>query len=198
MSWSILDKPRSEQVINAVKSAGLGELFAPSTSEVRVMPLSFYRGTELYRVTNFATLPAFSLFYLCGPDGRFYYLDGSLFPIHVQNKPDNMALTEQTIPPYLDFYFRNVILDVGEIKFPGERDANNILQEFPEDMTTTYHAERALFVVTAPLDYDGTLVRATIEIDMTGSVRITETKMDMHAMRPQQDDTPMDDNAFYE
>ena len=104
MTWQILDNKRTGFMIEAVKSAGLGNLFDPNTTEARMRSLPFYRSTKLYRLTNYATLPAFSLFYI-GDGENYSYLSGDFDNMSFYNTPDNLILNEETVLPYLDFYF---------------------------------------------------------------------------------------------
>jgi hypothetical protein len=195
MAWHTLDKPQTENVINAVRSAGLGELFAPTTSEVRSQPLPFYRRSNLYRLTNYATLPAFTLYYL-GQDDNFAYLDGSSEVLERFNKPENLMINEETVLPYLDFYLTNVSLDVGEIRIMGERDLDNRLKEFPENTHVEFDPSRNAFVVSIPLYYDGSIMQAKIEVNLYGEVRILHTEMKMHGVQENNLDTDST-NSYY-
>ncbi|MCB9965325.1 MAG: hypothetical protein H6855_04500 [Rhodospirillales bacterium] len=180
MTWQILDKPRTLRIIGAVKANGLGNLFDPATTEARVRTLPFYRNIKLYRLTNYATLPAFSLFYL-GDDENYTYLDGGFEGIRFYNTEQNLILNKETVLPYLDFYFIFVAMDAGEIGILGARDQYHILEEFPSETEVKFDAERNLFMIKIPLYFDGSLMIGSIEITSEGVVTITDTKMSMQA-----------------
>lgn len=169
-------------MIEAVKSAGLGNLFDPNTTEARMRSLPFYRSTKLYRLTNYATLPAFSLFYI-GDGENYSYLSGDFDNMSFYNTPDNLILNEETVLPYLDFYFIFVRMDVGEINILGERDQYHILESFPEDTEVSYDEAKEVFVIRVPLYFDGTIMSGTIEIDKHGEVSITDTKMSVQTLQ---------------
>ncbi len=182
MTWQILDKQKTGFMIQAVKSAGLGNLFDPSTTEARVRNLPFYRTTNLYRLTNYATLPAFSLYYV-GDGENYSYLSGDFNAIEFYNTSDNLVLNEETVLPYLDFYLIFVKMDVGEIGILGDRDQYGILDDFPEQTEISFDDEKSLFTVQIPLYFDGTIMSATIEITKDGGVTITSTKMSVQGIQ---------------
>ena len=182
MAWQILDKQKTGLMIDAVKSAGLGSLFDPNTTEARLRNLPFFRTTNLYRLTNYATLPAFSLFYL-GDGENYSYLGGDFDAIDFYNTAENLLLNEETILPYLDFYLIFVKLDVGEINILGERDQYGILDEFPQETVVTHNEDRNVFIIEIPLYFDGTIMTGTIEITGEGEVSIINTKMSMQTIQ---------------
>ncbi len=169
-------------MIEAVKSAGLGSLFDPNTTEARMRRLPFFRTTRLYRLTNYATLPAFSLFYI-GDGQNYTYLSGDFDGINFYNTSDNLILNEETVLPYLDFYLIFVRMDVGEINIIGDRDQYNILEEFPKETNVHYDEDKKAFVIKIPLYFDGTLMEGTVEILQTGEVMITDTKLSVQTLR---------------
>lgn len=181
MTWQILDQVQTKNVVEQVRSAGLGELFSSPASEGRVMRLPFYRNGQIYRLTNYATLPAFSLYYL-GNGDNYMYLDGGVQPIDAYNKNDNLILNEQTVLPYLDFFLTFVTLDVGEIRMTGDRDLDGLLKEYPEKATVRHDSARNIYSVETPLYYDGSLMKGTIEITSNGIVQIVNTEMHMHGV----------------
>lgn len=181
MTWQILDQVQTKSVVEQVRSAGLGELFSSPASEGRVMKLPFYRNCQLYRLTNYATLPAFSLYYL-GNGSHFLYLDGEDLAIETYNKNDNLILNEETALPYLDFYLTFVTLEVGEIKMDGERDLDGLLTTYPEQAKIVKDAERDIYIIETPLYYDGSIMKGTIEINVEGQVRIVRTEMNMQGV----------------
>ncbi len=190
MTWQILDKQKTGFMIEAVKTAGLGNLFVPATTEARMRNLPFYRATNLYRLTNYATLPAFSLFYI-GDGENYSYLNGDFDAIKFFNSEKNLILNEETVLPYLDFYLIFVKMDVGEINILGDRDQYHILEEFPEDTDVYYDSDKSAFIIQVPLYFDGSIMTATISVTKDGAVSITDTKMSMQGLhnRVNQDST---------
>lgn len=182
MTWQILDKQKTGFMIEAVKSAGLGNLFDPNTTEARVRNLPFYRTTNLYRLTNYATLPAFSLFYV-GDGENYSYLGGDFDSIEFYNTKDNLVLNEDTVLPYIDFYFIFVKMEVGEISILGDRDQYGILDSFPDDTELSFDEDENIFTIQIPMYFDGTIMTATIEVNAEGSVSIVNTKMSMQGIQ---------------
>jgi hypothetical protein len=73
MHWQRLDRDKTLATIKSVRSLTDAGLFSPVTSEVQKAVLSFYNGVELYKLTNFSSLPSFTFEYL-GDGMHFYYL----------------------------------------------------------------------------------------------------------------------------
>ena len=63
-------------MIGRVKSAAEALLFTPVTSEAKCSRLSFFKSFLLYRLTNFSSLPTFSMDFLSDGDS-FHYMDGA-------------------------------------------------------------------------------------------------------------------------
>lgn len=180
MKWHTLDRLETEKTIHAVKSAGMGGLFSPATTEVKKASLPFYRNVMLFRITNFATLPAFSLYYLSDSE-HYHYLDGSYDVLDFFNKPEMLMINTQTVLPYLDFYFRMISMDVGEISIPGERDIDGVLIDFPVTVEINTQPE-GIITVKTPLYFDGAIMTATIDVSPNGDVHIKDTKMSIQGI----------------
>ena len=114
MNWHRLDREKTVDMINSVRSAAEALLFSPITSEAKCTRLPFYSNHLLYRLTNCASLPTFSMDFI-GDGEKFVYLDGSALPILQINQLAGLNLTPDTVIPYLNFFFLNVRLEEGEI-----------------------------------------------------------------------------------
>lgn len=181
MNWHRLDREKTVDMINSVKSAAEALLFSPITSEAKCTRLPFYTNHLLYRLTNFASLPTFSMDFI-GDGEKFIYLDGSDNPIHQVNQLAGLSLTRENVIPYLNFFFLNVRLEEGEIiilkdtheastidMFDDERRENINLQ--PDDARISQN-EAGSFVVATPIFLDGSLVNAELNVDSQGRVSV--------------------------
>lgn len=182
MNWHRLDRDKTVEMINTVKSATEALLFSPMTSEAKCARLPFYSNYLIYRLTNFASLPTFSMDFV-GDGQSFTYLDGSNLPIGRVNELGGLNLTRDTVIPYLNFYFLNVRMEEGEIiilKNPEEaatidiydddRRENISLQ--PDSARIDIEPTAGLFIVTTPIFLDGGLVDAQITVDAKGNVAV--------------------------
>ena len=183
MTWTVLDKSALATFLEAIKTSAEAPLFSPLTCEARRMSLPFYEGVQLYRLTSYAAMPSFSLYYLCdGP--RFFYLDGTVEPLLTVARSGALRLTEANIIAYLNFYFTFVTPSEGEIFLVHDPEAYPYQDEARFDSPPSLSfggtapvydvhtgADGALRVDT-PLFSDGTLVRSLIEVDSLGRVEI--------------------------
>ncbi len=192
MNWQRLDRDTTLKVINSVRSASDAGLFSPGTCEVKKSRTSFYEGIELYKLTNFASLPAFSFEYL-GDGTHFYYLDGTEVPIYMENDKGLLSLNDRSVVDYLEFYFAHVTVEDEEmalIKNPHDMPLLDSLEEdsIAEVMRNhkpaevSYDAGFDKHTVDADLYAEGLLIRATIEVTANGRVSIKDRKMIVNAV----------------
>ena len=114
MHWQRLDRDNTIKTIDSVKSASEAGLFSPATSEVQRAKLSFYNAIDLYKLTNFASLPSFTFEYL-GDGVHFHYLDGTESPLYIVNDKGHLTLNERSVIDYLEFFFAHVTVDEDEM-----------------------------------------------------------------------------------
>ena len=79
MQWYQLEKDKATAVVNRLKDEGMPGLFTPRVGDLRCAKLPFYNDWMAWRLTNYATLPAFSLDFL-GDGTDFLFLDGTPKP----------------------------------------------------------------------------------------------------------------------
>jgi hypothetical protein len=181
MNWHRLDRDKTLDMINSVKSAAEALLFSPVTSEAKCARLPFYSNHLLYRLTNFSSLPTFSMDFI-GDGQKYFYLDGSENPIQQINALGKLTLTTENVIPYLNFYFLNVRLEEGEIvilKNPQEAATIDLYDdERREDINLQpEHAKiirdmTGAFIVSTPIFLDGSLVNAELTVDTLGHVKV--------------------------
>lgn len=190
MNWHRLDREKTIDMINSVKSAAQALLFSPVTSEAKCARLPFYEKHLLYRITNYSSLPTFNMDFL-GDGERFFYLDGSDPPLMEINRNFGLILNAQTVIPYLCFYFFHVRSEDGEIiilKNPEESATIDLFDDerrenltIIPDQTKIEIIENSLRVTTS-LYYLGGLCEAAITVARDGSVKIEPLRMLMRDM----------------
>lgn len=187
MSWEPLTNQQTQELLDAVKSDDVPGFFTVATSRSERKPLPFYEKVMLTRVINHACLPSFQMDFLF--DGEtYYYLDGASAPIFKVNDKGFLKLTTNNVADYLDFFFRYVTGNEGEIfllrdmsKFPyagslGMEVQFNYLN--PESMLEIAFREKdSAFTIRAALYMDGTVVDADMEVTCAGRVKILREKM---------------------
>lgn len=193
MEWLKLEPEKTKEMIDKIKSPADAMLFSPTTSDVKRGYLPFYRTAGWYRLTNYSSLPVFSLEFLSNGVDFFEYLDGTEVPIYATNayctERGDFQLNEITILPYLNFFFMNVMFEDGDIYIVNPEDAMPQKARFvagytPYDLLAgagyvsvkqpSQPSTGAKFEVTAPMIYAGGMVKAKIEVNALGHVRITE------------------------
>jgi hypothetical protein len=187
MDWHRLDRDKTLGMIASVKSADEALLFSPVTSEAKCARLPFSDSFLLYRLTNYASLPTFSMDFLSNGE-RFFYLDGSDRALREIIGSEGLKLSKETVIPYLNFYFLNVRLPEGEVvilKDPGEVHTLDLYDDerreniflSPESLKIEEIPETGGLKVTAPIYYDGTCMEAIITVSKDGVVHTAPQRM---------------------
>ena len=175
------------KIIKAVKNSGEPCLFNESTSEVKVRKLPFYSDINLYRITNYASLPAFTFDYL-GDGHRMFFLDGTFEPLFGFNSSDHFNLTRDNILDYIEFYFDYVRDNEGEIRVIKSIQNHAGLDSLPPselsdissrdwDSKVSFNSDDKSFTVSTIIEHVGSLVRAKINIDNAGRVTIMDYQL---------------------
>jgi hypothetical protein len=192
MKWERLEQPRLTEFLEAVRTAGEAPLFNPATSEVKATTLPFYHNVLLYRLTNFASMPVFTLHFLS--DGhRYFYLDGTEVPLLTVHHNGALNLTATNIIAYLNFYFFAVHQDDGDVflvqdpaTYPFQDNSTfepNAAFQLNRDVAYEIRQESDDgFIVETPLFVDGTLVNAKIRVDPNGRVHMIDQRIHMRGI----------------
>jgi hypothetical protein len=186
-NWVRLERQEAHDVIGRLSGQRDAVLFSKDTTEVVKRDIPFYPQHQLFRLTNYATLPTFTLTYLS--DGSdFIALNGTANPIYTVNEKAPLALDETNIIPYLDFFFSNVQGSEGDVfiikdprKMPfmdsfTQEQQSRILGTF-KPLTVAADAERHGFVVTGTIYYGGGLLAATLFVTAEGKLSFLEQNM---------------------
>jgi hypothetical protein len=187
MEWYSLDPDKAKAVTARLKDESLPGLMGSRVVDLRYAKLPFYNQFLLYRLTNYSTLPAFSLDFL-GDGESFFYLDGSEKPFSFVHAKEPPTLNVYTAPDYLAFYFRHVSTEEGEIvllrderDFPALRASRGVSRADVvaaiEKTEISFDSRRDVHVVVAPLYYDGALMKATIEVGANGAPLVLSREM---------------------
>lgn len=174
-------------MIGRVKSAAEATLFTPVTSEAKCTRLPFLKSFLLYRLTNFSSLPTFSMDFISNGES-FHYMDGADTAIRQMVAMGELELTEETIIPYLNFYYCYVRLPEGEIillknaeEAPNidlyEEERREALDIIPDDVQIERDATTGSFLVLAPALYDSSPMQVLITVSKDGQVLTSPKRM---------------------
>ncbi|MFA7275720.1 MAG: hypothetical protein WC043_02835 [Pseudobdellovibrionaceae bacterium] len=187
MIWHRLDRDKTLDMISRVKSTGEAVLFSPVTSEAKCSRLPFFKTYMLYRLTNFSSLPVFTLDYISNGES-FSYMDGSDSPIRHMVDAGELTLTEENIIAYINFYFCYVRQPEGEmiiLKNLAEAATIDLYdedrrEEFdaqPENISLEHNIETGNFCVVTEILYDSSPMEAIIDVSFDGRIKVTPRKM---------------------
>ena len=187
MIWHRLDRDKTIEMIGRVKSAAESMLFTPVTSEAKCTRLPFFQSFLIYRLTNFSSLPTFSMDFLSNGES-FFYMDGAETAIRQMVQQGELVLTAETILPYLNFYYCYVRLPEGEIillKNAAEaphidlydEERRESLDVVPETVHIEQDPSNGNFVVTAPALYDSSPMEVQITVTPDGQVFTAPKRM---------------------
>lgn len=187
MIWHRLDRDKTIDMIGRVKSAVEAMLFTPMTSEAKCTRLPFLKSFLLYRLTNFSSLPTFSMDFISNGE-TFYYMDGADTAIRQMVASGELELNEDNIIPYLNFYYCYVRLPEGEIillknaeEAPQidlyDEERREALDIIPEGVEIERDPTTGGFLVLAPALYDSSPMQVLITVSNDGQVLTSPKRM---------------------
>ncbi|HAJ89744.1 MAG TPA: hypothetical protein DCM27_01830 [Rhodospirillaceae bacterium] len=174
-------------MIGRVKSAAEAMLFTPVTSEAKCTRLPFFNSFLLYRLTNFSSLPTFSMDFISNGE-TFHYMDGADTAIRQMVDQGELVLNADTILPYLHFYYCYVRLPEGEIillKNAAEAPHIDLYDEerresldiVPEGIHIEQDPSTGNFLILAPALYDSSPMEVLITVSADGQVTTLPKRM---------------------
>lgn len=187
LNWQKLERSETAKIIQRVSQTPDGSLFSNTTSEATAVQLPFYRGFMLVRLTNYATLPSFTLDFLS--DGTsFYLLDGSPDPLQKVSARGGLVLNDRNVADYVDFFFRHVTTEEGDIYLIRDPDDLPFLDSLSmdqqiqikrhhADIQVAYNRDDDTFLVMAGLYFAGVLLKATLTVQPDGQIEVSNHAM---------------------
>lgn len=187
LDWQKLDRNKTGEIIERIANTPDGLLFSSATSEATIAPLSFYNGFMLVRLTNFATLPSFTLDFLS--DGSsFYLLDGSPDPLQKVAARGGLVLNDANVIDYVGFFFKYVTTEEGDIYLIDNPEDMPFLDSLSLDqqieikrrhteMEAAYDRQNDVFLVRSDMYFAGVLLKATLMVAPDGGIEVTEHAM---------------------
>lgn len=161
MSWITLDSEQARNFIKAVSSEDDKVLFEPSICDVYQLPLDFYDGYHLTRISNKYTIPYLTMDYLSNGENH-YYLDGSEAAFHNLNARGAISLNEKNAFDYLSLYISYVYERGNSMGFLGEFETSSVVFD---EAAQAYRIETML-------NYQGKEVEGSIDVTQGGVINV--------------------------
>lgn len=182
--WIKMNREQAGRVLTALSGREDAIVFSRDMTEVAWRTLPFYRNFRLYRLTNYATMPVFSMSYL-GDGADFTALDGTATPIYAINKKDPLMLKQGDVIAYLQFFFANVQGSEGDAllvpspdKMPFMSSLAPALQqsirESHRPLSVAFDGTLNAYVVSGTMHYGGSLLAARIAVLPDGKLSFRE------------------------
>jgi hypothetical protein len=185
--WIRMNHEQAGRVLGQLNSQKDAVVFSRDVTEVSWRGLAFYTNYHLCRLTNYATMPVFTMVYLT--DGSDYIpLDGTANPIYVVDEKDPLILSEANVIPYLEFFFSNVQGSEGDVflirdphKMPfmnslSAEQRKGIIDNF-RPVSVSFDPAESVYKVTGTLHYGGSLLGSTIAVATDGRISFHEQSL---------------------
>ncbi len=185
--WIRMNREQAGRVLGQLSARDDAIVFSRDATEVSWRGLAFFSNYRLCRLTNYATMPTFTMTYLT--DGTEYIaLDGTANPIYTADEKDPLMLTEENILPYIEFFFSHVQGSEGEVflirdphKMPfmnnfTDAQKQGIVNNF-KPVDVQFDAAHNAYLVEATLHYGGTLMDATIAVMPDGKISFVKQNL---------------------
>ncbi|NCC21987.1 MAG: hypothetical protein EOM26_05940 [Alphaproteobacteria bacterium] len=187
MQWYPVEKEQLVGMLEKVLPKDMPAMFSGRNSEARCARLPFYTNFLIYRLTNNATLPAFSVDFL-SDSHQFLYLDGTSVPIYAVNQSGDLILNENTVLDYMAFHVHYVPGPEGEILLIDSKkkvlpvgaldiDRHREMLYTHRDVKISYDSDAKVYTIRVPMYYGGALVKAVIKIDSLGHLEVADYQM---------------------
>lgn len=185
--WIRMNHEQADRVLGQLSSHKDAVVFSRDVTEVAWRGLSFYTNYRLCRLTNYATMPTFTMTYLT--DGVAYIpLDGTANPIYTADEKDPILLNEGNVIPYLEFFFSNVQGSEGDVflirdphKMPfldslSEAQQQSVINSF-KPPSVAFDQMLNAYKISGILYYGGGLLAATIVVMPDGKISFQEQSL---------------------
>ena len=182
--WHRVSREQASAILKKIGSQADSAIFSEQMTEITWSYLPFYSRYRLFRLTNYATLPCFTMDYLGNEEeGVFYALDGLANTIYTVNDCEPVKLTADTVVAYLDFFFSQVRGPDGDIYLIKQPNDLPMLSSLPSNQQkSVLDTHKPLIIdadiipgefnINGTLYYDGSLISAVIRVAPTGKLSI--------------------------
>jgi len=188
MNWQKLDRTETAKIIQRVSNTQDGVLFSVGTSEATAAPRALLPGLHDGAPDQLCD-PAFLHARLPVGMGRhFICWTVRQYPLQKIAARGALHLNERNIVEYVDFFFRHVTTEEGDIyliRNPDEMpfmDSLSLDQQIQirrahTDIGVAYNRSDDSFMIQADLYFAGVLLKATLTVQADGQIEVTNHAM---------------------
>jgi hypothetical protein len=183
LDWTVIEHADAQSILDRVHAdRDTAPTVGDTVVETRTLP--FYRRYRLYRLTNRATIPAFSKLFL-GDGSDFLPLNGTSSPIYEASEREAMRLTDDTVAPYVEFFITHVQGSEGDIFLLKDPRTTPLLEDVDaatrQQISAHYRpiewsrdAAAGVFRLHASFCYGRGLLVGTLVISEAGKLSFTD------------------------
>ncbi|MDE2336256.1 MAG: hypothetical protein KGL10_02985 [Alphaproteobacteria bacterium] len=178
--WIRMNREQAGRVLGQLSARDDALVFSRDATEVAWRSLAFFSNYRLCRLTNYATMPTFTMTYLTNGT-EYIALDGTANPIYTADEKDPLLLTEKNVLPYVEFFFHHVQGSEGEVFLIRDPHRMPFMDSFTaaqradiahifKPVAVSFDAARGAYKVDATLHYGGVLMSASIAVLPDGKI----------------------------
>jgi len=182
-----LNKGESRDLLNEVNPYLEGTAMSDNHADIVTAPLPFYPGYRLLEITDRSNNPTRKRFVIYKPD-HIVAMDYTNTPLYALNKSCPIALSQENVIGYAQFFFNfvhgkhgkfQVVESVDEINWKEEPppNARRSLAQMIKPMNIERFEEDGTYVLSANIIFKNALFQCNITAKQNGIVRLSQEKV---------------------
>lgn len=195
--WKKTDAEAAARILSEVNNFLEPVPFRPEQTTLRVLPLPFYKGYELYELTDLSAVPAARKFAIYKP-GDVNVIDWTNQVIYDVNEKAPITLTERNVAGYVKFFFNYVrgrhgrfmiIETIDDIRWQVEPplQGRKVMQDMLTPVTVTGQDGDGTFHLEAFMVFKDSLFKTRVHVRPDGMVSMSEEELKVEGMPVLQD-----------
>ncbi len=195
--WQKLGAEKAARILDEINPRIKPVPFSQESTTVRTQKLAFYKDYLLVELTDLSTVPGARKYALYKP-GDVSVLDWTNRGIYEMNEKAPIRLDEQTVIPYVKFFFSYVrgrhgrfliIETIDDVRWQVEPPAQGrkVMQEMLSPVTLETRDTDGTFNLSAFMVFKDSLFKTRIHVQPDGLVSMSEEDLKIEGMPVLQD-----------
>lgn len=196
--WQKLDNDKAAKWLKAINPHLAPVPFTPENTTLRIMKLPFYRDYVLYELTDHAAVPAARKYALASETGDVLVIDWTNQPIYAANEKSPLILNENTVVPYVKFFFNYVrgrnnrfqfVESIDDLRWVTEPAIHNrkTIQDTLEPIMVIAHDVEGTYHLEAFMAFKDALFKTKIHVKKDGVIGMSEEEVKFENLSIMQD-----------